>query len=437
MAYVDDIIGARSTMESLVKQQQSVPPSVLHALVPGQSVARVAQIEGERTNEEITDVVLESLHQVFNLPALEWIRFQYSDELLLCIRLALYKGSMWDRWQSVGDRMQNLVYRNEALISSSSSSSSTAAGGGAGGSSLLGPLALVTSPRLAPTTLQKSLHVLFSIIAPYLLRKALSYTVEHDWETAAPPLPHDDPNNNSDVFLADEPWMLLLQRVFLRSRRADGLPLSLREKLHLLYRSIRTRVLQRSWRQWAVVILRRASLWLLLAQFLHTLVFLIEGKYRSLTDRLLGLRLVYGGPANLVSALNISLVTQHVQYTSLQDLFEAVSPFWRGSRERVQHWASMFFGSLGSAVLPLIGGARQQSVSASQQSVGRSVSANPTLCVWCTQPCVMTQRANCGHVCCYYCVASVLPQREEERQRSGLVCPACHGPLRSFRPATF
>ncbi|MCO5565670.1 hypothetical protein L7F22_019344 [Adiantum nelumboides] len=83
-----------------------------HFPSPPLRIQRVSQLDAELLDAELTSMLLEPLKA-----ALRNIRLTLpttlEPELLLALRLALYKFSIWDRGATYGAMLQNLRYRNE------------------------------------------------------------------------------------------------------------------------------------------------------------------------------------------------------------------------------------------------------------------------------------------------------------------------------------
>ncbi|PWN48239.1 hypothetical protein IE53DRAFT_206583 [Violaceomyces palustris] len=91
---------------------QSISRSLPRFPTPTLRVQRVNQLDAQLLDAELTELLLEPVKKALGvvkstLPA------DLESELLLFLRLALFKFSIWDRGASYGSMLQNLKYRNE------------------------------------------------------------------------------------------------------------------------------------------------------------------------------------------------------------------------------------------------------------------------------------------------------------------------------------
>lgn len=188
--------------------------SSLHRFpTPILKIQRVNQLDAELLDRELAELLLDPVKKALGsirstLPS------DLEPELLLLLKLALFKFSIVDRGASYGSMLQNLKYRNEWAHRG----------------------ALQSTARDQPLSrLQLTLYPLLTIIAPYAGSK---------WQDHMTSLSYSDmPNNDPRRLL----WKL-------------------------------TDASQRVWSA------------LVLANFA---VFLADGKFRSVADRVLGMRLTY------------------------------------------------------------------------------------------------------------------------------------------------
>ncbi|SPO20901.1 related to peroxisome assembly protein car1 [Ustilago trichophora] len=188
--------------------------SSLHRFpTPILKIQRVNQLDAELLDRELAELLLDPVKKALGsirstLPS------DLEPELLLLLKLALFKFSIVDRGASYGSMLQNLKYRNEWAHRG----------------------ALQSTARDQPLSkLQLTLYPLLTIVAPYLGSK---------WQDHMTSLSYSDmPNNDPRRLL----WKL-------------------------------TDASQRVWSA------------LVLANFA---VFLADGKFRSVADRVLGMRLTY------------------------------------------------------------------------------------------------------------------------------------------------
>jgi peroxin-2 len=312
MAWVDDIRDSADTLHLLVQQQTSLEQSLLKQF-PAQHVLRIFQLDALLLETEVAGVLKSAMDGVLNVAPLEFLTFRYSEELQFLLQSLLYKFGVWDRNQSVTDRMQNLLYRNEAA-----SSAATA------------PLSVVWSQSTSPTRTQKVLHYILSLVVPFLFKKLSQRSLEENWANSP------------------SKW---------KSTAA---------------RSIR-------WIGAAIRVL----------QIIHVVVFLMEGRYRSMSDRLVGMRLVVG-EQRMQRLVNLVYLNQHVAWQSWSSFLTVALP-------------AMRLGSLLSRVSS-VGGTVLAGVAAGQPGV-----VQKGYCCACREPLVLCRRASpCGHSYCHHCIVTRL-----------------------------
>lgn len=143
---------------------------------------------------------------------------------------------------------------------------------------------------------------------------------------------------------------------------------------------------------------------------LNFVVFLRHGAFSTLSDRLLKVRLVHLDP------------TAHRQ-NSFQYMTRVM--MWNGLSEFLM------------IVVPLINLARVRQV-VQRRLVPKAVieamhdaseAAGENQCAICgASPMTLPMRANCGHVFCYFCIAS-----EQMERPDSATCPRCNIPIKSYR----
>ena len=212
--------GAASESAFYQNAQQSASSSIdairnsLHRFpTPALRIQRVNQLDAELLDRELSEMLLEPVKKALGtikstLPA------DLEPELMLFLKLVLFKYSIWDRGASYGSMLQNLKYRNE-----------WAHRGG-----------LQSTARDQPLTkLQLSLYPVLTILFPYLGTKFQARMTNMNYSE----MPANDVRRRL--------WSLtdFAQRI------------------------------------WAAAVLTNFA------------VFLSNGKYRTVADRLLGMRLTY------------------------------------------------------------------------------------------------------------------------------------------------
>ncbi|GAA5823053.1 hypothetical protein JCM3770_005714 [Rhodotorula araucariae] len=208
---------------------------------PALRISRVAQLDASLLDGELEHIlhapVKGALEAVRPAGARSW-----EPEFLALLRLAVLRMSLWDRGATYGSTLQNLRYRNEARH----------------GKGLQG-----AATDSALTRIQKLAYTVLVILPPYLHSRLQDQMLTSSW--ADEPLPRS--------------WFALVdpRRLLVRGRRRDE------EMIQWGREWKRT-----AWELFGVA--ERFSAVLGLANFL---VFLYNGRYRTLIDRVLKMRLVY------------------------------------------------------------------------------------------------------------------------------------------------
>ncbi|GAA5898098.1 hypothetical protein JCM8208_000154 [Rhodotorula glutinis] len=208
---------------------------------PALRISRVAQLDAS-----LLDGELESILHAPVKAALDGVRpagaRSFEPEFLALLRLAVLRMSLWDRGATYGSTLQNLRYRNE----------------GRHAKGLQGAATDSTLSRL-----QKLAYTLLVVLPPYVHARLQDQMLTSSWA--------DEPLPRSWFALVD------LRRLVKRGPRRDDEMIQWR----------------REWKRtgWELLgVAERLSAVLGLANFL---VFLYNGRYRTLIDRVLQMRLVY------------------------------------------------------------------------------------------------------------------------------------------------
>ncbi|EPY42580.1 peroxin-2 [Angomonas deanei] len=201
-------------------------------------------------------------------------------------------------------------------------------------------------PLLAPKRTLLLVHFVFTIIVPYLLRKLRRKSMEENWE------------------------------------QDESSPTRRRTALVLKYAVI----------VWACLSLA------------NTLHFLATGKYRSLVERVLSLRPVYGSQ-QMRRFTNLIYMNQHVWWTTWMSLFSVLK-------------VGRYFRRILSTV-------RTITTSGSQPT-------NTNVCCACREMPTIAQKSNCGHTYCYYCIKSRLL---DSQATGSFRCCRCTQAVHSCFPA--
>ncbi|CAJ1009288.1 putative Pex2 / Pex12 amino terminal region containing protein [Leishmania naiffi] len=330
MAWLGDAVDAQYTIDTVSKQQALLPSSNAFSIFPKDHVLRIFQLDALVLQQELVEILRTALFQVFDIPPLQHFRFAYQEELVLILDALLYRLSMWRTGQSIGDRLQNLVLRDEErarLLTLQSTKS--------------------ILPSLAPSRRLLLVHAIMTLVMPYVTRKVQRKVLEARWE--------------------HEPATTVRYRIAKAFR-------------------------------YAVI------MWSLLS-LANTFNFLMTGQYRTLVERILSLRLVYGSQ-RMARFTNLLYMNQHVQWQTWMSLFSALS-LGRYFRRLLK---SLSFAASSSA----------------------SLSMNENLCSACHELPTVCQRSNCGHRYCYYCIKSRLL---DSHSTGSFRCTKCGQAVHSCAPA--
>ncbi|EPQ28782.1 uncharacterized protein PFL1_03585 [Pseudozyma flocculosa PF-1] len=204
--YHDAAHAASTSIENIRKSLHRFPTPILR-------IQRVNQLDAELLDRELSELLLDPLKKALGLIR-STLPADLEPELLLFLKLILFKFSIWDRGASYGSMLQNLKFRNE-----------WAHKGG-----------LQSTARDQPLSrLQLSLYPLLTILFPYLGTKLQ--------------------DRMTSLSFSDMPSNDIRRRLWSLTDYAQ--------------------------RIWAAAVLANFA------------VFLNNGKYRSVADRLLGMRLTY------------------------------------------------------------------------------------------------------------------------------------------------
>jgi peroxin-2 len=334
------------------------------------SVPRVFQLDGERVESEIGKLILGQIGAAFdalNSP----LPYQWADELKLAVAAVFYRYGVWETSQSFGDKLMNLVYRDERAA--------VAAGR---------EMVPIAAPHTVPSRALKVMHMILTILLPYLWKKLERHVLENAWATQAP----DAPPRDGDIPMGDA-----------------QVPTSDR---------VINSVIPPGSRQQFAIAIKRIGAALGALEVLHFCAFLLTGHYRSLVDRVLGMRLVLGRQrmARQVSLyyMNQSLFWQVVlgfasvvlPLLQLGRIFNLVANFrtpWSATRE-------------GRAV----GGSGEGRLGGADHCVFCGVAASGMVMPRALRP--------CHHATCYSCWASRAKANaaaETSDLRTSVLCPTC------------
>ncbi|GAA5898997.1 pex2/pex10/pex12 family protein [Sporobolomyces salmoneus] len=278
---------ATSSLSSIRSSLASFPSAPLR-------ISRVAQLDAQ-----LLDTELEGILHAPVKSALQGITARGSSswepELLALLRFTILKMSFWDTHSSTGrgsgndstsrkggaggdasygSSLQNLRYRNESKHSKTGLQS--------------------TAVDSGLTRLQKILYISFVVLPPYLSSRLQDRMMTSSWS--------DEPLPRSWFSLINPTRAL----IGLRSRNFER-----REEEMIQWK--------REWKRSIWELLRASEKLANMAGLINFLVFLYNGRYRSLIDRILRMRLVY---AQRTATPNVSF-----EYLNRQLVWEAFTEF--------------------------------------------------------------------------------------------------------------
>lgn len=254
MSWLQEFTRARSNMLLLQDQQLSLGPKVLSRF-PRPSVPRVFQLDGERLEQELVKILRSQVGNVFAVFKENW-RFRFQEELDLVLSLLLCKFTFWNHNAFYGDQLQNMIYRSEAKALEHMRGSF-----------------LIRSSITTPSTQQKLLKLILSVLVPYIFNKAHRKSMNDDWAS-----------QNEGT------WQYKL----------------------------------------SVVLSKGEVVWQTLSLINH-LIFLKNGVYRNAVDRVLQLRLV-NDTQRMNKVVNLSYMNQQVYWSVVFSFVSVVLPLMRLNR---------------------------------------------------------------------------------------------------------
>ncbi len=140
------------------------------------ALQRVVQLDGELLESEFSRILVTQVDNCVDAltvsdQPLSPLRAAQSwrDEFWLALSAVLYKWTMWDRGQLAGDRLLNIIYRDEAATSNVNLASTLQ----------------LSSENMLPNS-KKLVHAALFVILPYLFRKLQRRSSERQWEFSEP-----------------------------------------------------------------------------------------------------------------------------------------------------------------------------------------------------------------------------------------------------------
>ncbi|KAM0756509.1 hypothetical protein T439DRAFT_308996 [Meredithblackwellia eburnea MCA 4105] len=235
---------------------------------PPLRVSRVGQLDGALLDQELESILVAPVWKAmddFRGPG----RRKWEPELLALLRVAILKMSLWERGATYGSSLQNLKYRNEHKHSHNFQS---------------------TAVDSSLTRTQKTAYMVLTVLPAYLHSRLRDRMMTSFWS--------DEPLPQSWLSLVD------LRRLSRSRRRETGED-------------------DGEWRaEWKRVVWEIMSLGeriAAIAALANFLIFLYNGRFRTLIDRILGMRLVY---AERSTARNVSF-----EFLNRQLVWEAFTEF--------------------------------------------------------------------------------------------------------------
>ncbi|XP_049767131.1 peroxisome biogenesis factor 2 [Schistocerca cancellata] len=139
----------------------------------------------------------------------------------------------------------------------------------------------------------------------------------------------------------------------------------------------------------------------LILQFLNLLLFLHQGRYPTLTSRLLGLHVE---PVRVTRRVGYSFMVRELLWHSFSEILNLALPLI--NTITIRRWFNWLRRSRGTS-------------GRYQQPIVNPVFTTTTRCAVCNEPPIQPQCIGCTHIFCYYCVqANVLADPQFE-------CPLC------------
>ncbi|GAA5987632.1 hypothetical protein JCM11641_001174 [Rhodosporidiobolus odoratus] len=264
---VEDLERFRHPPPPLLSSLPSIRSSLARLPSPQLRISRVAQLDATLLDDELENI----LHAPVKT-ALESVRLgksSWEPELLAFLRLAVMRMSLWKSGATYGSALQNLRYRDERKHEG--------LGRASGSDSTL-------------SHVQKVAYTALVVLPPYLHTRLQDRMLASSWS--------DEPLPRSWFSLVD------LRRLIRTSGRR-------REEEVIQWR--------REWMRTAWELLGVGEKLSALAGLLNFLVFLHNGRYRTLIDRVLKMRLVY---ARRSFVPNVSF-----EYLNRQLVWEAFTEF--------------------------------------------------------------------------------------------------------------
>jgi peroxin-2 len=361
-----------AVVRAAAQRRTAAAPSATSSSVIGRATAtvpRVFQLDGEKVEAEISKLLQGQITSgVELLDGVSRVAYQWADEVRLLLGAVVFRLGVWESSQTFGDRMMNTVYRDERAAARLGRAES--------------PLAVAST---APSRTLKLLHLVLSLLLPYVFRQVEQYVLERDWAAW-----RGGGSGGNDVRGgADE------------DGDAEG------DSSGATHRILTALVPPGAHRQVFAKSVKYATAAMGVAELLNYLAFLTTGKFRTVADRILGLRLVHGRQ-RMVRQVSLYYMNQAIFWQVVLGFASVLLPLLR-------------LGRVWSAV----SGFREH-LTASSSSPGSSSSdaaASREHCAFCgiarSNLAQVRQLRPCGHLACYYCHAA------RAQARDSVTCPLC------------
>ncbi|XBI00621.1 hypothetical protein VPH35_129600 [Triticum aestivum] len=307
------------------------------------TISRVNQFDAARLDVEMSAMLKEQLVKVFSLMK-PGLLFQYEPELDAFLEFLIWRFSIWVDKPTPGNALMNLRYRDERAAPIAGKEVRTGLEG----------------PGLSVS--QKILYCISTVGGQYLLSRLQSFSAFRRWgdseqvtfrkllvETSNPFYHANNPCSVSQRPLARRAWGLV--------QHAEG-----------LYRAV---------------------------SFFNLLSFLYGGRYKTLVERILKARLVYGSP-NMNRAVSFEYMNRQLVWNEFSEMLLLLLPLLNSS-------------SVKKFLLPF---SKDKSASSSGDE------ANCPICV--SSPSIPFVALPCQHRYCYYCL------RTRSAATSSYRCARCN-----------
>jgi peroxin-2 len=353
-------------LESLISTRRSLPS-------PGLDVMRVCQLDASAFDRDALGIIRQQIAKVIGLLPLG-ARFGFTSvaairpELDAIARLILWIFSIRVNEASPGDAMRNLKYRNEARFEEPH-------------------LRSVSSIRTGgdePTRFQRLSHGSLTVLMPYIWERLKEKAVDEQWMDDG----NDNNNNDGELSLsavgevADPP-----RNTLLGGRLTKIQVWKLMEVVESIYHFL---------------------------NLINLLVFFRFGRYRSLVDRLLKMRVVYSRneTVRVVSYdyINQQLLNEGFEITLW--LLLPLADLSLGFQQQIYHRGVRLFNfilPLYSKLLAYLKPPMQSSNTDNGNENNEQAVGAPLICAKCglDPACMPCRLSSCNHIYCYYCIKAL------------------------------